>query len=867
VRRAALSLALLLVLAVAGEAAAKQVRVFAVGPKFSLDWVDTREDYRAHLFALVDRAARGPGAAAVQRNADDVASHRLGRDRDLVALPEDIGLMAAMSGSRAVPARNVTPETGGLTAAIGTLLTTYSPQMGYYAGRYPSLAGRGIPTRQLALALTDTFGRVAVETFAELADRYDLWLEAGVNMARDWRIVCRSKASYAPPPGGAPCAEENPALVSRLMTTDEDRGYAYEATTDQPVNMALIFDPDGKLVSKQVKTYLTPVELPGQLDLVPGHVSRGLSVLDTRVGRLGFVTSKDAWMPDVTSKLDQAGVEILVQPEFFVGDTVRPEGMWAPDNLRASGASDVLRHPSIHTLVLPELTGNVFDFSADAQQHIVVEPSRSRRAERALVGQEPFAGFAKVQEWVVPDPAGSRESVTERRRRLGAAGTLLLPGSGVPCPDPQAAGPCEGGQVEGVIRDDIEVGAPSRKRAPARRRAPAAGGSGGRTPFGVSKPLVGGAPRGVQRNVALAARGRKVFAAYEQAGRLVLARSLDAGRTWQRMPAPVMRPGRQWWPSLSAGPDGLVWLAWCDDSTGTFRAYAASSAGGRRFGPPVALDATPANDVAQWRPVIAATGRRGAIAAWVDERTPVPGETGLAEAGIYTARLTPSGPSEAARRLDTGAPVALAQTMNHAWAPSIAVRAGHVLASWIDFRTYDWRVVSRSSRDGGASFAAESTVEHAPLEVEALADTPRAAFSSSGEPLLAFTDYRKRDSGRQAHPLYDIAVAAPGGVPSQVDPHGARQVSTFAPALLPLPGGRSLVAWQDHARGDADIQARLVSPYGRTRRVDDAGTQSWNAWRPALARLPRGQVLAAWEDDRDGVPRIFTARARVQALR
>ena len=440
-RRAALILAAVFSLVAAGEAAAKTVRVFAVGPKFSLDWVDTREDYRAHLFALMDRAQRG--SAAVQRDADDVASHRLGRDRDLAALPEDLGLMAALSGSRGAPARRLTPETGGLTAAIGTLLGTYAPQMAYYGSRYPALASRGIPTRELALALTDTFGRVAVETFAELADRYDLWLEAGVNMARDWRIVCRSKAAYTPPPGGPPCEEENSGLVSQLLTTDEARGYAYEATTDQPVNMALVFDPDGRLVSKQVKTYLTPVELPGQLDLVPGHVSRGLSALDTPVGRLGFVTSKDAWMPDVTSKLDQAGVEILIQPEFFVNDTVRPEGMWSPDNLRASGASDVLRHPSIHTLVLPEMTGNVFDFSADAQQHIVVEPRGS--AQRALVGQDPFPGFAKVQPWVVGDPADVRETVTERRRRLGAAGTLLLPGSGVPCPDPLVAGPWEGG--------------------------------------------------------------------------------------------------------------------------------------------------------------------------------------------------------------------------------------------------------------------------------------------------------------------------------------------------------------------------------------------------------------------------------------
>jgi predicted amidohydrolase len=137
-----------------------------------------------------------------------------------------------------------------------------------------------------------------VETFAELADRHDVYLEAGVNMAREWRIVCRDLAAYKPPPGAGPCDEENAGKVDQLRDPDEpQRDYAYEAATDQPSNMALVFDPDGKLISKQVKTYLTPVELPGQLDLVPGDVSSGLSALDTPVGRLGFVTSKDAWMP------------------------------------------------------------------------------------------------------------------------------------------------------------------------------------------------------------------------------------------------------------------------------------------------------------------------------------------------------------------------------------------------------------------------------------------------------------------------------------------------------------------------------------------------------------------------------------------
>ena len=58
-------------------------------------------------------------------------------------------------------------------------------------------------------------------------------------------------------------------------------------------------------------------------------------------------------MPDVTERLDEEGVDLLVQPEFFVSDTIRTTGPWAPDNIKGAGYSDVLRWPSIEALVLP----------------------------------------------------------------------------------------------------------------------------------------------------------------------------------------------------------------------------------------------------------------------------------------------------------------------------------------------------------------------------------------------------------------------------------------------------------------------------------------------------------------------------------
>jgi hypothetical protein len=855
----------LLALLAPAAADAKTVRAFAVGPKFSLDWVESRSAYHDKLFALMDSRRRGGGAPSVQRGADDVASHLRTDKANLVTLPEDVGLMAAFTGTRGSGARS----SDGLVTAIVALLGSYAPVSAYYTVKYPSLASRPLPTRALALALTDTFGRAALETYAEFADRYDVHLEAGVNMAQDWRIVCVSKASYKAPPGGEPCAKEDPALVAQLRSPDEPtRDYAYEATTSEPVNMALVFGPDGKLISKQVKTYLTPSELPDQLDLVPGEVSRGLSAVKTPVGTLGFVTSKDSWMPDVTAKLDAAGVDVLVQPEFFAGDTIsaRP-GMWAADNIKASGYSDVLRHPSMEALLLPELTGNVFDFSADNQQQIAIKPRQGRLGGGYLVGQESAPGWLKVGPYAVKDPERRGESIAARRARLGRAGDAMLSTSTTACPSPTVPGPCRGGQVEGVVWADIEV-ARKPKFKPV-ERIPRVRGL-----FGVNRPIAStGKP---QRNVSLAASKAAVFAAFEQAGRVVVSSSILASARAAGLAVPWSPPrtvARGWWPSIATGPDGRVWLAWQDADARAPRVYVAvSTDDGRTFSSPRTVDASPPKGVAQWRPSIAATGNGSAYVAWIDERERSEDDD-LPQAHLYGTRLRANGtPVARGVKLDGGTPAHLAEKLDNAWAPDVTARGKRVAVTWIDFRTYDWRAYLRTSSDGGASFAAERVVTDAPSGAtdESLDDTPRVALDDKGNPFVAFTDYRKRDTSRRPHQLYDIYLGRPGAKNVQVDPWGTRQLNTFAPAVA-FSGSSLYVVWQDASRGVNDIRLRRVTaagkPAGRTVRVEDKGAGGGNSWRPDIVALGAESLLVAWEDERDGPPQIFVATGLQGPLR
>jgi hypothetical protein len=339
----------------------------------------------------------------------------------------------------------------------------------------------------------------------------------------------------------------------------------------------------------------------------------------------------------------------------------------------------------------------------------------------------------------------------------------------------------------------------------------------------------------------IASAGRLVVAAFEQDGRVLVARSDDGGAHWARPLAPLTG-ARQWWPSVAVR-GSEVWLA---AQVGDHVVWTRSADAGRSFEPQHAVD-SPAET---WRPSIAATGAGTAYLAWIDTRDRFALDP-LPQAALYGARL--GGQTPQSSRLDsTGAPDQLAQTLDNAWAPSVAATDSRLLVSWIDFRTYDWRVYARQSSDGGATFGAERAVTDTPAGQEALDASPR---SIAGTARVAYTAWAK--SGASAHrpsSLYDIRIGSPGGRSKRVDGDGARSLNAFAPAAA-----GHYVAWQEMARGTGEIWlARLGS---KVRRVRVAAARRGNRWRPALA-LSRSRAVVAWEDDRDGPSQIYVRRVR-----
>jgi predicted amidohydrolase len=99
-----------------------------------------------------------------------------------------------------------------------------------------------------------------------------------------------------------------------------------------PQNVALVFAPNGALVGRAAKAYLTS-GLERRVGLRPGRVA-DLPVLDTPVGRVGVAVCLDGWYHHVLERFDGLGAQVVVQPSANDAPWRRP---WPPDPRRTEG--------------------------------------------------------------------------------------------------------------------------------------------------------------------------------------------------------------------------------------------------------------------------------------------------------------------------------------------------------------------------------------------------------------------------------------------------------------------------------------------------------------------------------------------------
>lgn len=785
--------------------------------------------FDAKMRALFD--ARLRDGDLVLAGVDDVASHLLGPDdpadpvgtaRDLVVFTEDVGLVLAFQGERAAALRD--PGLGTLQAFVGLGLV-WLPQTLLDLVRFDGVS----VNRALTLALTDNLWRGFADTFSRLADDYDVWLIAATDVA-DARL------STDPVDVALHGDPEHPERTDVWLPSDANVW-----------NQAVVFDPDGHLVSRTRKVYLTPPEEdPGLLNLSFGDL-RDLRVVETAVGRLGIMISKDAWMADVVDRFDQLGADVIVQPDANPGAWAsylsNGPDVWYPDNWKAGNWAHVQRFPSIRHNVTPMMTGNLFDFAFDGQGSIVSDAGADDR-RTGFVGQTADVGFRAVGSWAIADPGEGdpRLDLAARRAPLVERSLALAPGSGAP--EENAYG-------ESVIWADLAIPV---------RAAPVSGAA----PVGGPSPRVIAPSAAAQWNPVLSvAPDGAVHAAWIdfRAGNadLYAAASADGGRTFgaavrvdDGLADRTDHQDALWGGRLAAAPGGRVFATWTDFRDDSWEVFATASVdGGRTFRRPASRVDTASEVVTPenllYDPAIVAGGGDRVFVVWSDGRS-------VSDADIVLRRSDDGGvtwqpevrvdSTGDGSRDDERGPTGLGASQQ--WSPAIAVHDEDVVVAWQDFRDgFDQLYVARST-DGGQSFGVDHPI--APAAGFAHRYFPSLARDGAGTLYLAWQQ-GDHDGGDVWLARSDDGGAS-FGAPVRVDDAGDGFSTQSRPAVaVSVDGARVVVAWRDDRAGVPEVRFAVSDDRG----AGFAGSQVACAARtaagcgpPALALEPDGAAVLAW---------------------
>ena len=385
------------------------VRVLAMGKMLRLDEATSIEAYRdaMHRFFRVHAAA----CVSTERPT-------------IVVWPEDLGLHAVLAGSRGTRARAASNGFGAFLELAGPL----EVPVDWYAQRF-ELDMVSQFARLALLATSDLGWRAVGHTFAEMAHRYGVTMVVTTNL---------------------PDLEETDDADSIEALADPDHrrpATVWRATSPEIYNTSYFFDPEGALIARVKKAYITPPE-EDTLLMTAAPLAQ-MRPVELAGARWGVVISKDAWMPDVLGRLDDLGADVMLQPEAFSGWAVPPDQEWQPDIVVEGGYNHVQHYGSARFNVLPCLTGNFLDNVFDGQSAILADASADD-TPNGFVGQPGRTGFSVVGPWVMPDPgeADPALTLTERRAILRERGVAMLPGSGAPE---------ENAYVESIVGADLSL--------------------------------------------------------------------------------------------------------------------------------------------------------------------------------------------------------------------------------------------------------------------------------------------------------------------------------------------------------------------------------------------------------------------------
>lgn len=353
--------------------------------------------------------------AELERIVSLSAEHFTARGPNLLVLGELLGLPAAFAGSRSLLARRAPTAQVAMTEMALTLL----PRLLRCRRMWPGIS---LP-RALLLASTDAVYRPFAETLAWLAKRYHTHL-----VATTLAPVVRHS--------------DDPREIARWGRWGAQS--VYVPAGPEVYNAALVFGPDGALLGRVNKVFLTKSERE-MLDLTPGQLA-DVRAIPTAAGRLGVAVSLDAFTPEYLRHLDAQGAEIVLQPDANDQPWAAPSQTWEwqpAEWLNAVLGSVQPLYPHLRFNVCAMQTGNLFDIVFDGQSSISAREAPAPHwpdggfvgvdeATHTVTGASLTGGFLAVAPWVMIDPLTAEPQLTlaERRARLAALGRDLLPGGG-----------------------------------------------------------------------------------------------------------------------------------------------------------------------------------------------------------------------------------------------------------------------------------------------------------------------------------------------------------------------------------------------------------------------------------------------------
>jgi hypothetical protein len=789
----------------------RRLRVVAVALRLDLAAAEDLTSFRAMLADAAGRHLDGGGERPT-----------------LVAFPEHVGLLGMLVGERGRSARTALAAGASTAEAMLELALAHGAQLGACAARFPAVRS---PGQLLHLALTDTLVRAVHDVGAAVAADHGVWLSVATALASNW--------------------ERRPATAddAALATADVADGQVAVAVRPQVRNRNLLFAPDGRLATVQDKAYLVPSERdPAEGLGLAGIGLDRVEVADLPVGRVASVISKDAWMPDVNERLDQLHAEVLLQPEAFdrwaePDREVRADGtevvdLWPPDKFRRGGWWMVQRHRSFRANVTPVLLGGLGDLRFDGQALVAV-PVPDGVAGLALLGQAPSPGWAAVGRWTDPLRTGTGPVAVDGGGADGGARHAGVADAGA-----GHARVADAGAADAVAELTLPA-SPARTAVPARPEGATRSG-----------PV---AAAGLQLVPDLTADGTDAVLAWiEVGGRLgqgvVVARG--DGERWTRPVAVAPQPrrahdafDRQWRPRLTVA-DGRLVAAYLAFPRESWDLHAAVSEDGGASWQPVGRvdDAQGDTGVLRERghdapalltvPTDGPGGAVDVVAVWSDLRWPAR----LPE--VRWARSRDGGRSWTPSR-EVADPIA---AMCGQTAPSAVAVGGEVLVAWQEL---GW-----SSRGGGPGIrvAAVTGAERRPpdrldLAVDHLAFRPRLAVS--GHTVWAVWEEERAQGGGGLVVRVSSDAGTTWSPPTAVDPSRPIRGTQRAAAIVALPDGRAVVAFEDDRAGPTRILAAELGadgPLGPPWRVCDA-PEGAAARAPALVRMTAG-LVAVWQDTR-----------------